>query len=85
MAEREIFDGFTDTAEENVRADEAAVGWRRNARTGACPFCLMLADRGAVYRKESTANFSAHSAGPRGGGNCRCTVVPVFKCGDEVP
>ena len=85
VTEREIFDGFTDTTEANVRTDEAARGWRRSTRPGACPFCLMLAERGAVYRKESSATFSAHGAGPRGGGNCRCTAIPVFRGGEEGP
>lgn len=43
------------------------VGWKRIARDGACRFCLMLADRGAVY-KEATASFGAHL-------HCECTAV----------
>lgn len=74
----EVFRGFTDTIEANVRKDTAARGWRRNARFEACPFCLMLADRGVVYRKEATAQFAAHT-------RCRCTIVPVFAGGDEGP
>lgn len=54
----------------NARADERCIGWRRVTRPGACGFCLMLADRGAVYR-ESTAAFPAHS-------NCDCAAEPVF-------
>lgn len=78
VTEYEIFGGFTGTAEANVRADEAARGWRRNARGEACKFCRMLADRGATYRKESTGRFAAHT-------NCRCTVSPVFAGGEEGP
>ncbi len=78
VTEHEVFEGFTGTTEANVRADEAARGWRRVARAGACKFCLMLADRGAVYRKESTGHFAAHTS-------CRCGVVPVFRGGDEGP
>lgn len=81
----EVFTGFTDTTDRNVRADAEAVGWKRVARLTACPFCQMLADRGAVYRKQETANFPAHTAGPRGGGLCQCTIVPVFKGGDQGP
>lgn len=85
VTEHEVFSGFTDTTEANVRADPEAVGWKRVARDSACPFCRMLAERGAVYRKEATANFSAHTGGPRGGGVCRCTVVAVFRGGEQGP
>ena len=78
VTEYEIFEGFTSTTDANVREDAAATGWSRRARAGACRFCLMLADRGAVYRKESTGRFAAHTS-------CRCTVVPVFRGGEEGP
>lgn len=78
VTEYEIFEGFTSTTDANVREDAAATGWSRRARAGACKFCLMLADRGAVYRKESTGRFAAHTS-------CRCTVVPVFRGGEEGP
>lgn len=78
VTEHEVFGGFTTTTEANVRSDTDARGWRRVARAGACKFCLMLADRGAVYRKESTGHFAAHTS-------CRCGVVPVFRGGDEGP
>ena len=76
--EYEIFDGFTTTTDANVRADADALGWQRHARSGACKFCIMLADRGAVYRKESTGRFAAHTS-------CRCTASPVFRGGDVGP
>lgn len=50
--------------------DPAAQGWRRFANAGACRFCRMLADRGAVYRRE-TAFFAAHL-------HCGCSAGPVF-------
>ena len=78
VTEYEVFGGFTETTEANVRSDKDARGWKRNARGEACPFCRMLADRGVVYRKEATASFAAHSS-------CRCTIVPVFVGGDEGP
>ena len=78
VTEYEIFESFTSTTDANVREDVAATGWSRRARAGACRFCLMLADRGAVYRKESTGRFAAHTS-------CRCTVVPVFRGGEEGP
>lgn len=60
---------YRDTITANRRRDPAAVGWRRVA-VGGCPFCRMLADRGAVYR-DQTARFASHT-------HCHCTAQPVF-------
>jgi predicted transcriptional regulator len=69
---------FPDTIIGNGRRDPENVGWMRIARPGACKFCTMLTERGAVYRKE-TANFAAHGKNANGsGGDCRCTAAPVF-------
>ena len=65
-----VASGFRDTITDNVTADPEGVGWRRYARAGGCKFCLMLADRGAVYT-ESTADFAAHW-------NCHCTAGPSW-------
>ena len=65
---------YRDTILENRRRDPAAVGWRRIPNPGACPFCRMLADRGAVYR-QSSALFSAHP-------KCHCSAQPVFDAND---
>jgi hypothetical protein len=51
-------------------ADPAASGWARVTRAGSCGFCRMLAQRGAVYRKD-TATFASHS-------HCNCAAVPSF-------
>lgn len=75
-----VTDAFRDTVTTNAAADPSAVGWRRFARAGACKFCIMLADRGAVY-SERTARFAAHGAvmhGQRRGGNCMCLAGPAF-------
>lgn len=61
---------YRDTILTNRRQDPEAAGWRRIANPGACKFCRMLADRGAVYRRE-TARFASH-------GNCHCSAEPVF-------
>lgn len=68
--EKEVAAAFWDTMTENVERDPSGVGWRRFARPGACPFCRMLADKGAVF-KESTARFAAHTT-------CHCVAAPVF-------
>lgn len=46
-------------------------GWRRVVSGGACPFCLMLRGRGAVY-SERTAHFESHD-------HCRCIAEPVWR------
>lgn len=51
-------------------ADPQARGWQRSA-SGGCPFCVMLAGRGAVYSR-STVDFGAHD-------HCKCVAVPAFE------
>lgn len=66
---------YRDTIITNRRQDKACVGWKRITRGAAsCGFCRALADRGAVYKKE-TAHFASHDS-------CLCTCAPVFKGGD---
>jgi len=58
--------------------DRRANGWSRTLEPGACNFCRMLADRGAVYSGE-TVRFASHD-------NCRCSVAPRFRVGpNDVP
>lgn len=76
LAEKEVARGFRDSITGNARLDSEAIGWSRVTRPGACKFCLMLADRGAVYRSESTAIFAAHS-------NCHCASRPEFRNGEH--
>lgn len=65
---------YRDTVLSNRQRDPQAVGWTRITRgSGSCGFCKGLADRGAVYRKE-TATFAAHD-------DCMCTAAPVFRGG----
>lgn len=75
VVQLEVARPYRDTILGNRQRDPAAVGWRRILHDG-CPFCRMLADRGAVY-KESTARFAAHP-------NCNCGAQPVFE-GDPAP
>lgn len=66
---------YRDTIITNRNQDPACIGWKRITRgSKSCSFCRMLADRGAVYRKE-TATFASHD-------DCMCTAAPVFKGGD---
>lgn len=57
-------------------ADPKAEGWQRTG-SGRCAFCAMLIARGAVYRSESTADFSAHD-------HCHCSAVPAWG-GQPIP
>ncbi len=69
---------YRDTILANRQRDPQAVGWKRITRGGkSCGFCRMLADRGAVYKKD-TATFAAHD-------DCMCTAAPVFRGGEVGP
>jgi hypothetical protein len=70
VIQKDVAAGFRDTVTGNVQVDPDAVGWQRFARPGACKFCVMLADKGAVYT-EATADFAAHTT-------CHCVCGPSF-------
>lgn len=67
---------FRDTITKNARLDPDAAGWRRIANPAACKFCVMLASRGAVY-KRPTVRFASHE-------NCFCSAQPVWSTDDTV-
>ncbi|MGZ8723185.1 MAG: VG15 protein [Aeromicrobium sp.] len=77
LAEKEVARGFRDSILGNTRMDEDAIGWSRVARPGACKFCVMLSDKGAVYT-EPTADFAAHKS-------CNCAARPEFVGGEHGP
>lgn len=60
-----------DTIQQSAKADPRAVGWHRETSPGACKFCRMLAGKGGVYHKESSATFAAH-------GDCNCSARPSW-------
>lgn len=62
--------GGRETVMAATRADTRARGWVRVTGGDPCAFCVMLADRGAVY-SETTADFPAHA-------NCACQPEPAF-------
>lgn len=64
-----------DTVADAAVRDPQASGWRRVTSPGACRFCRMLAERGAVY-KDSTVRFASHD-------DCGCAAAPAF--GDTTP
>lgn len=63
-----------DCVEKNARKDKRSQRWAR-VPTGAetCPFCLMLASRGFVYKSAKTAGQNNHYHA-----NCDCRLVPGF-------
>ena len=68
-ATRHVLDGGRDTIRDSLTADPQGTGWQR-ITSGGCPFCRMLADRGAVYAPD-TADFGAHD-------HCACSAQPVY-------
>lgn len=67
---RLLGDSARETISENVRRDPQAAGWQRLIQPDSCNFCLMLHQRGGVY-KRATADFASHD-------NCRCTAAPTW-------
>lgn len=79
LTQKEIARGFRDTITGNASSDTVCIGWSRHTRgLDACKFCKMLADKGAVYRSEATATFSAHTT-------CHCIARPEFEGGEHGP
>lgn len=52
---------------------KAGLGWARIPTTGACPFCLLMASRGPVYRTQQTAQGRTGHYHPWD----RCTTLAV--------
>jgi hypothetical protein len=71
-----VADMDRDTVRGSLIRDPAAKGWARKTTGKSCPFCVMLAARGAVY-SATTAAFASHD-------HCDCVAVPVFG-GDPRP
>lgn len=67
---RSLEDLGRDTIVENTKADSWAYGFHRIARADGCDFCVMLSQRGAVYRRD-TADFASHD-------NCGCKAAPSW-------
>lgn len=65
--ERRVFTASRDTV--HLNAEREHVRYARHAAATACPFCKLLATRGAVYHTKDTA--------VKGHDNCHCIAVPV--------
>lgn len=78
--------GARDTISGSSVKDSQAIGYARQTQSGACDFCLMLAEN--TYRSAETAMFSggtrkrnkaAQPAGQPFHDHCRCTLVTLFQ------
>lgn len=58
---RSVFDGARDTTMVNV--ERTGSKWAVDARATACPWCRMMATRGAVYKSSATALKACHDNG----------------------
>lgn len=68
---RLALEGGRDTLMESIAADPRALRWSRVVTSDKpCEFCLMLADRGAVYSAD-TVEFQAHDG-------CSCMAEPGY-------
>ena len=82
-AERLVQDAGRTAIAEAVRRDDQAVAWYRLPGPTPCPFCAMLASRGAVYKTRETASVTED--GDRYHDHCACTPVPVFSRDAALP
>ena len=76
-AQRLTLTGDRETITQAVGDSDEIVGWRRVISARACPFCAMLASRGAVYAARTVA-FRAHDS-------CHCSAEPLYEHEDEPP
>lgn len=70
LARSEMTRPYRDSTLRNGAKDRMYAGYTRIARASSCGFCKALADRGAVY-KRNTAYFAAHDG-------CQCTAAAAF-------
>ncbi|CAB0762658.1 hypothetical protein FRC0546_02104 [Corynebacterium diphtheriae] len=66
-----------DTVVLNVQRDHTA--YARVPEPGACAFCLMLASRGAVYKKSTVGMVNKYHD------HCRCLGIEVKRDGSDLP
>ena len=82
-ASRLALDGGRTTVDESVRRDDAAIGWIRLTDADPCPWCLMLAGRGAVFHSAASAGREKNAQFIGDGeakwhDHCGCTALPVW-------
>ena len=79
---RHVADGGRAPLAAEVRTgNRGAVGYARVVDNDTCPFCAMLASRGAVYRSDAFTGSNDLFAGDGGfkvHDGCECTLEPVY-------
>lgn len=68
--QRHVLGASRETIILNTEKDREAYGWHRIARAAGCDFCVMLSQRGAVYKRRN-AGFAAHDS-------CHCRIAPSW-------
>lgn len=69
---RHVLQGGRDTVVLSTGEDPRALKWARVTTGTPCPFCAMLASRGAVFLGHDTAEFEAHD-------HDLCTAEPHYE------
>ena len=82
-ASRLALDGGRTVVDESVRSDDAAIGWVRVTDSDPCPWCLMLAGRGAAFHSAESAGGEKNAQFIGDGeakwhDHCGCTALPVW-------
>lgn len=78
---RHVIDGGRDTIDTVVTQDPVAVGYIRITKDEPCAFCLMLASRGPVYKKDSFDRSDPRFTGPgehKVHDACGCGLQPLY-------
>lgn len=88
-ASRLVLEGGRSVVAGTAKADEQAIGWARVTDADPCPWCLMLASRGAVYRSAETAGRLKNDRFVGDGqfkwhDHCGCSAVVVWDPRDPV-
>jgi hypothetical protein len=88
-ASRLALEGGRSVIDQTVQEDDEAIGWARVTDADPCPWCLMLASRGATYRSAESAGGAKNSQFIGDGqfkfhDHCGCAVVAVWDPDDPV-
>lgn len=67
-----VLAGGRRTIIQGIDGDREAEGWMRATSGDPCPFCRMLASRGAAYKTAKSADFQPHD-------HCSCTPEPLYR------
>lgn len=74
--DRTIYDGARETTRINVERTNSR--WAVHARPAACPWCRMMATRGAVYKSGASALAACHDNG-------HCVAIEIRQPGQYTP